>query len=292
MGVESLVQITVLAAVTLGLHIYEFKALQQCTPAYNLLSLADMSSLFLFCVAIWIMSSSWQRLAKCLTSMSVVGLVVATPPALYLLIRTMVSQPKCIPTYLQKLDLSLLVFLALMEFVGLCVLGCLAAAVHREKRVKAEAKEEFERVYENILKPEYDLNEFFAKHGETIDKVGLSEKEIAILNDRFGVVFQEDQTNMDTNDKKECAICLGEFERGERLVIHPQCNHTFHSVCLGNWLKNDTVGCVCPYCKTSCRRAMLKRIRQTMFGDADNVTGSNLTTQNFDVPQQQNQLPA
>ncbi|KAI8552587.1 hypothetical protein RHMOL_Rhmol06G0278200 [Rhododendron molle] len=43
-----------------------------------------------------------------------------------------------------------------------------------------------------------------------------------------------------------CAVCLEEFEEGERCGVLPLCNHWFHPECIGNWLlKNPT----CPVCR-------------------------------------------
>lgn len=293
MGAESLVQLTILSAATMGLHIYEFGSLNKCAPTYNLLSLADMVSLFVLCIAIWIIETKYETLAKCLTSISVVGLGLMSPPALYLLIKTMISTGKCIPVYLQKLDLSVLIFVVLMELVALCLFGCLAVAMQNEKKKREEAQIEFERVYEDILKPDFNLAAFLEKHTENVDKLGLSEKEIVILNDKFGSEFKEDQSEISQNEKKECAICLGEYEKGEHIIIHPMCNHTFHSGCLGHWLKNDknAHGSVCPICRTGCRRAMLTQIRRTMFGDMDaGSTVSGPSTNN--AGHHQNELQA
>lgn len=267
MGAESLVQITLLAGVTFGLHIFEFKTIYKCAPTYSIVSLTDTGLLVVFCFALWMLGSRYECLSMILSFISGIGMSFLSPPGLFLLLKTMINDRNCIPTYLQRLDLSVFIFLVLMELVVFCILGCVIATHRNEKKRKEEAKLEFQQIYENILKPDFNLDEFFQKHGEIVDKLGLSEKELAVLNDKFGKEFTEDQSTLDQNDRKECSICLGEFEKGDHLVIHPQCNHNFHSACLGNWLKNDNSGCFCPMCKLGSRRAMLTQIRQTMFGD-------------------------
>lgn len=46
-------------------------------------------------------------------------------------------------------------------------------------------------------------------------------------------------------DKKECVICLGEFDPGESLTTLP-CVHIFHTDCIKSWLQSHNH---CPVCK-------------------------------------------
>lgn len=45
-------------------------------------------------------------------------------------------------------------------------------------------------------------------------------------------------------DQDSCSICLGEFERAQRLVLL-KCNHAFHPECIESWLQ---IRCSCPLC--------------------------------------------
>jgi len=47
-------------------------------------------------------------------------------------------------------------------------------------------------------------------------------------------------------DQTNCAICLGEFTKGEKLKSLP-CVHFYHQQCIDTWLM---VGHACPVCKT------------------------------------------
>ncbi|GFX86615.1 hypothetical protein TNCV_1994771 [Trichonephila clavipes] len=49
----------------------------------------------------------------------------------------------------------------------------------------------------------------------------------------------------ESNDSTECCICLNsdDFER----YTLSQCQHTFHSICLREWLDNGKS--TCPYCR-------------------------------------------
>ena len=46
----------------------------------------------------------------------------------------------------------------------------------------------------------------------------------------------------------ECAICLGEFEDGEKVRVLPRCYHGFHVQCIDMWLAMNPS---CPTCRNS-----------------------------------------
>ncbi|KAL2330538.1 hypothetical protein Fmac_018119 [Flemingia macrophylla] len=46
----------------------------------------------------------------------------------------------------------------------------------------------------------------------------------------------------------ECPICLGEFEKGDRVRMLPKCNHGFHVRCIDTWLASHSS---CPNCRHS-----------------------------------------
>ncbi|XP_077154818.1 uncharacterized protein LOC143817799 [Ranitomeya variabilis] len=45
-----------------------------------------------------------------------------------------------------------------------------------------------------------------------------------------------------------CAICLGDYEVGEQLIVLP-CRHLFHQSCITPWLRQNRY---CPYCRQNC----------------------------------------
>jgi len=47
-----------------------------------------------------------------------------------------------------------------------------------------------------------------------------------------------------------CAICLTEYEDGEKILKIRRCNHYFHHVCIIQWLNENRV---CPYCRGEIR---------------------------------------
>ncbi|PON39675.1 43kDa postsynaptic protein [Parasponia andersonii] len=50
----------------------------------------------------------------------------------------------------------------------------------------------------------------------------------------------------ENNGNDECPICLEDFKKGDSCQVFPVCNHVFHSVCIGNWLRNNPT---CPLCR-------------------------------------------
>jgi E3 ubiquitin-protein ligase ATL10/75/76/77/78 len=48
------------------------------------------------------------------------------------------------------------------------------------------------------------------------------------------------------SSRSECAICLAEFARGDRVRVLPRCNHGFHARCIDRWLAARPT---CPTCR-------------------------------------------
>ena len=46
----------------------------------------------------------------------------------------------------------------------------------------------------------------------------------------------------------ECPICLGDFEKGDKVRMLPKCNHGFHVRCIDTWLVSHSS---CPNCRHS-----------------------------------------
>ncbi|PSR85104.1 RING-H2 finger protein [Actinidia chinensis var. chinensis] len=48
-------------------------------------------------------------------------------------------------------------------------------------------------------------------------------------------------------DEVECAVCLSEFEEGEKCRLLPKCKHAFHAECIDMWFYSHST---CPLCRS------------------------------------------
>ncbi|XP_078441454.1 E3 ubiquitin-protein ligase RING1-like [Wolffia australiana] len=55
------------------------------------------------------------------------------------------------------------------------------------------------------------------------------------------------QTGVDRIDCSDCAVCLGEFVKGDMLRVLPDCLHGFHVDCIDTWLRSHVN---CPLCRS------------------------------------------
>ncbi|KAH7565796.1 hypothetical protein ACOSQ2_022172 [Xanthoceras sorbifolium] len=61
------------------------------------------------------------------------------------------------------------------------------------------------------------------------------------------ISYKKINYNNNNNNKVECAVCLSDFEDGEK-VRRLKCQHTFHKDCLDRWLQQYLA--TCPLCRT------------------------------------------
>ncbi|RLN27547.1 putative RING-H2 finger protein ATL69 [Panicum miliaceum] len=75
---------------------------------------------------------------------------------------------------------------------------------------------------------------------------GLNVATIDALYPKYPHVYGTGDDGGDCGDP--CAICLGEFARGDALRRGPGCGHGFHACCAERWLR---VSATCPVCRDS-----------------------------------------
>ncbi|XP_042066113.1 RING-H2 finger protein ATL16-like isoform X3 [Salvia splendens] len=77
-------------------------------------------------------------------------------------------------------------------------------------------------------------------HSSPADTRGLDHAAIRSIP-----IFKFIQTHAKSSD---CAVCLNEFQQGEKLRQIPNCCHVFHIDCIDIWLQNNAN---CPLCRIS-----------------------------------------
>jgi Ring finger domain len=60
------------------------------------------------------------------------------------------------------------------------------------------------------------------------------------------------------NDKNtECAVCLVDLKRGERVIRMTICSHLYYEKCICRWLLQEPI---CPLCRSPVRAQLTVRI--------------------------------
>ena len=136
MGIENLVQLTIVMIVAFAVHLIEFRNISKCSSNYNIISLTDITSLFVICLSMWMFDTRLDNLSKYTFTIGCVVAVLTTPVAFFFLIKTIIREPKCIPQYMQKIDLSILGFLTSLELIMICVLTCIIYSQRKDQQRK------------------------------------------------------------------------------------------------------------------------------------------------------------
>lgn len=56
-----------------------------------------------------------------------------------------------------------------------------------------------------------------------------------------------DDEFLSTCHDTQCAVCLGDYQTGDKIQQLPACNHSFHVQCIDEWLAKNVT---CPICRT------------------------------------------
>ncbi|KAL5581082.1 hypothetical protein UlMin_013524 [Ulmus minor] len=73
--------------------------------------------------------------------------------------------------------------------------------------------------------------------------------EFSVIGSLPVVQFKEKKEEEEEGRKNstECAVCLGEFKKGEWLRHLPNCSHAFHISCIDTWFQSHSS---CPLCRS------------------------------------------
>lgn len=88
-----------------------------------------------------------------------------------------------------------------------------------------------------------------------LNKTGLKKRELS----QIPVAVYGSGQNIPAT---ECSICLGEFEKEDKVRMLPKCNHGFHVRCIDTWLVSHSS---CP----NCRNSLLEKDSKTVSSSTE-----------------------
>jgi hypothetical protein len=124
-----------------------------------------------------------------------------------------------------------------------------------------EARKIYEEMINDIQRNEQELNnknnsynnnsnnDDLPTYKEIINHKKTNKGNIKNYNDDNIKVIEFSENSEIKFEQKECLICIGEFEIGEKLAVL-KCNHCYHDLCIKDWIKK-VKGVFCPLCQAS-----------------------------------------
>lgn len=264
MGVDW--QFPIFSTIYLAAHVIGFAGVQRCSSVYN--AAITATSVVMFLLSFTALLSEFNYCKNCMDCLSIIFIFML--PIMFIASGVLLLSNKtynCLPGVIVRLDVGLLIVTNFVILIVMLLLMCWMIALYKENKKKQLARKELMSVYENLYKKDFDVNGFLQKYSVALDSDGMEERDLTILRDQFGYEFKEDQTSVPQEDKKVCAVCLGEFQPGDELMDHPGCHHSFHFECIAHWLKRKGFKCGCPLCKKATISTMIREIRHKQFGD-------------------------
>lgn len=211
------------------------------------LQILSFSSIFLslnLCKKFWVRLSTIGFIA-----MPIIFLVF-----LVMYIYTLGWESRCI-TDSTRFTLALL-FLLVCNVISLCftwLIAKLLIILWKKKKLKRK----LDNIYTIVYNPRFDIKKFVEENKEIIESIIFTEEEKAILKDKFCVVYEG--VKNDREEVPSCIICMGEYEKGDLICVHPACKHLFHYDCVIGWIAEKRA---CPFCKIGTRTSMLLNLRK------------------------------
>ena len=155
---------------------------------------------------------------------------------------------------------TIYVYMSNMITIGLLMMICNNYMEDREERNSKKIIwteiEEFYRVIKS--NPQANIKNLANNSKFTdIGKVNFTADDSIYLDLHCGHEYMINQDDLPEDERQDCLICLSVLERGERVIDHPRCNHTYHQVCLLRWLSHGSKVARCPTCKSNTRIELL-----------------------------------
>lgn len=99
-----------------------------------------------------------------------------------------------------------------------------------------------------------------ALYSTTISSRGLNESTIQSIPI---ICYKKGDHDIQKLSFNECAVCINEFQEGEKIRLLPNCLHVFHLDCIDVWLQSNAN---CPLCRspiTACPMALANLVGST-----------------------------
>lgn len=195
-------------------------------------------------------------------SMLILTFIVGLPGILTIT----VFSPTCMPAPILATHIIISVMVNSVIFVVLFLLFKHYREESRLQRLGEEMKDKIGDIYDQLQSgSDFNLAEFLEQNSDAINHFVLIDREKEILNEQFTFISKKYIVNVDEQRRKECTICLSEYEFGDKIMIHPGCKHIYHSECLMSWIcaKRE-----CPQCKKNTRVGLMEDL---MKGDCNQV---------------------
>lgn len=251
----------ILALILLFVNINYFKDYRQCKlpiREYFLTIPGVMGIIILskFLQYLKIAETLWNIMEGWSTFVMMMDILIGVP---FILITQFISD-KCMSQRILITNLTLLSFFDTLILAFIIKVFKTWLDFLKDIREKEEFRNDLETdLYSNIIGNKFNLEQYIEENSEYIDEQQLTENEFALLKDKFCCVWKYNQKETEVNFKRICVICLGNFNCGDKILIHPECHHTFHRECIVQWLKINFNNC-CPICKEKTRRGILNTL--------------------------------
>jgi len=148
--------------------------------------------------------------------------------------------------------------LALLMIVSIAII-CYTYKYYRDKVVDSKISEEAKLAFEKLHFGVENIEQFYQKHRDCINKYGLFHPELIIYKDLFEVEYRTLQAIDANRANSHCLICHEKkLEEKDRVVPFPGCGHIYHYRCIGHWLAGNPS---CPTCHSDFRKAFVQEIK-------------------------------
>jgi len=194
----------------------------------------------------------WSTIRIIISIFVVLHIMLGLPLMILISIKT----PDCVPlSYLLTSWLLIGMFnLLFYLIIGIVVLVLFKAYMKHRRTIIA--KEDVDKMYEKIYS--INIEKYLKDTADVIDSFSPTKKELEIIKDKYSLIVKGIQKDVNENEKEECVICMGPYEIGESVTLHPGCKHIFHYDCLICWFEKQTK---CPTCRRLTRSSMFRTFK-------------------------------